>query len=77
MQQYILSVYSPYINAVVRKVDASGSQSWIASFAFDSIRKSLSVDVAEQSVYLAQYYDPMIVLKLSAENGSIVSQHQL
>ena len=77
LQQYILSVYPPLNNAAVRKVDASGSQTWMASFVFQPILKSLSVDAAEQSVYLASSINPLIVLKLAASDGSIVSQHQL
>ena len=64
-------------NVAVRKVDTNGSQSWMASFAFYPIQKSLSVDAAEQSVYLASRTDPLVVLKLLAGDGSIVSQHQL
>ena len=64
-------------DSVVRKVDASGSLTWMASFHFYPISKSLSVDAAEQSVYLASVSDPIVVLKLTASGGSIVSQHQL
>ena len=67
----------PISNAAVRKVDASGSQTWMTSFAFWPLSKSLSVDAAEQSVYLASRNDPLIVLKLLTSDGSIVSQHQL
>ena len=76
LRQYILSVYTPS-NAAIRKVDASGSQTWMVSFAFSPIVKSLSVDAAEQSVYLASRANPLIVAKLSASSGLIVSQHQL
>ena len=69
-------LFSPN-SAAVRKVDASGSQTWMASFAFDLILKSLSVDAAEQSVYLASRTYPLVVLKLSSSDGSVVSQHQL
>ena len=63
--------------AIIRKVDASGSQTWITSFEFNSIWKSLSVDAAEQSVYLVSLINPLFVLRLAASDGSIVSQHQL
>ena len=77
MQQYILSVSStPSENVAVRKVDASGSQTWMASFAFFPIVKSLSVDAAEQSVYLASLTSPLVVLRLLTSDGSIASQHQ-
>ena len=47
-------VSSTSINAAVRKVDVSGSQTWMAYFAFSPILKSLSVDAAEQSLYLCK-----------------------
>ena len=64
-------------NAAVRKVDASGSQTWMASFALTPLMKSLSVDATEQSVYLASKESPLVMLKLLASDGSVVSQHKL
>ena len=58
-------------------MDSSGTQIWITSFALTSDGKSLSVDAAEQSVYLASQTTPQVVLRLSATDGSVVSQHQL
>ena len=74
---YYLYCLSTPFNSAVRKVNASGTQSWMASFAVDPISKSLSVDASEQSVYLAGFTNPLVVLILAASNGSIVSQHQL
>ena len=74
---YLYRLYTPTLNAAVRKVDTSGSQTWLASFAFYSSLKSLSVDAAEQSVYLASFTNPIMVVRLAASDGSIVSQHQL
>ena len=74
---YLYRVFSPSNSAIVRKVDISGSQTWMASFAFLPLMKSLSIDAAEQSVYLASYGNPLVVLKLSSSDGSVVSQHQL
>ena len=74
---YLYHLSTSFDNSAVRKVDASGSQTWMASFAFYPIPKSLSVDAAEQSVYLASNTYPLVVLKLAASGGSIVSQHQL
>ena len=73
---YLYALSSPN-GSVVRKVDVSGSQTWMASFAFWPIIKSLSVDANEQSVYLESFTNPLVVLKLAASDGSIVSQHQL
>ena len=74
---YYLYCLSTSFNSAVRKINASGTQSWMASFAVDPISKSLSVDASEQSVYLAGLTNPLVVLILAASNGSIVSQHQL
>ena len=75
---YLYKIYFISSNAaIIRKVDASGSQTWITSFEFNSIWKSLSVDAAEQSVYLVSLINPLFVLRLAASDGSIVSQHQL
>ena len=73
---YLYWLNSPSVQAV-RKVAASGSQTWMAWFTFGPVVKSLSVDAAEQSVYLAGYSNPLLVLKMAASDGSIVSQHQL
>ena len=64
-------------SGAVRKVDASGSLTWMTSFALNPLIKSLSVDAAEQSVYLASKESPLVMLKLSSSDGSVVSQHQL
>ena len=74
---YLYFLLSSSENAAVRKVDASGSQRWMASFAFKPIVKSLSVDATEQSVYLASLTSTLVVLRLSTNDGSVVSQHQL
>ena len=75
---YYLYGLSPSPNAaIVRKVDASGLQTWMASIGFWPINKSLSVDAAEQNLYLASSTNPLVVLKLAASGGSIVTQHQL
>ena len=74
---YFYRLSSTPNSAAVRKVDASGSLTWMASFTFNQLFKSLSVDAAEQSVYLASSSYPLTVLKLSSSDGSVVSQHQL
>ena len=53
---YFLYKLSSSIKAAVRKVDASGSQIWVACFGFEPSAKSLSVDAAEQSVYFFKLY---------------------
>ena len=74
---YLYRLATSSIKAAVRKVDTSGSQTWIASFAFYSTAKSLSVDSAEQCVYLAIVTNPIMVLRLATSNGAIVTQHEL
>ena len=74
---FLFRLYTTSFSATIRKVDTSGSQTWMASFAFNPVLKSLSVDAAEQSVYLVMISNPIIVLKLAASDGSIVTQHQL
>ena len=64
-------------NAAVRKVDAFDSQTWMASFVFDTIMKSLSVDAAEQTVYFARAGNPIMIMRMTASVGSILTQHQL
>ena len=73
---YLIYLY-PSISAIIRKVDATGSQSWLVSSLFHPIQKSLSVDATEQNVYLASQSYPLVVLKLLASNASIVSQQAL
>ena len=74
---YLYRLNLPSYSAAIRRVDASGSQTWMASFVFDPIVKSLSVDAAEQSVYLATSTATLGVLKLSTRDGSKVSHHIL
>ena len=59
---------------VVRKEDTSGSQLWMASFAFRPVIKSLSIDALEQTVYFAQRIAPVVVMRLSSSTGAVVSQ---
>ena len=73
---YYLYFVAP-LGTVVRKVNVSGSQTWVASFAFSPITKSLTVDATEQSVYFASFENPVVVIKLAASTGAIVSQHIL
>ena len=74
---YSLILLSSPIKATIRKEDASGTLTWQASFAFTPTIKSLSVDAAEQSVYITSLANPLVVFKLAASNGALVSQHQL
>ena len=74
---YLDQILSPTAAWVLRKVDASDSQAWITSFAFNIVMKSLSVDAAEQTVYFVGWISPTTVLRLDANDGSILNQHQL
>ena len=72
---YSLMYVSTSDNAVVRKTDTSGVQSWIASFAFLPIAKSLAIDSTEQNVFIASKTTPMIVLRISASTGAVTEQN--
>lgn len=74
---YMHILYNPTFNAAVRKMDVYNSLTWMASFAFEPQSSSLSIDAAEQSVYLASVTSTTVVLQLSASTGSIVSQYIL
>ena len=50
---YLYGITITTVRTVLQKVDASGSQTWLASFVFQSCMKSLSLDEAKQNVYLA------------------------
>ena len=62
------------ISAAVRKVNVDGSQAWQAAFVFTPILKSMTVDSAEQNLYLASSSNPIVVVWLATSNGSIVNQ---
>ena len=74
---YLDQIYISSNSAVVRKVDASGSLTWMASFAFNPVMKSLAVDATEESVYVSSQTNPLVVLKLNASTGAIITQHKL
>ena len=58
-------------------MDSSDSQIWLTSFALDPTVKCLSVDPSEQNVYIASNTNPITVMRLSAGDGTIVSQQTL
>ena len=74
---FLYRVSFPNENAVVRKVDSSGSLTWMVSIAFTLVMKSLTVEAAEQNLYIIHSANPMVVVRMAASDGSIVSQHQL
>ena len=62
-------------NTIIRKVNASDSQSWQTSIPLKTSAKSLSVDDAEKSLYFSSTDNPVTVIRLSASDGSVISQH--
>ena len=56
------------------KINAFGSQSWIAYYELTSYYKGLSVDSAEQYLYIAMRYASNI-LRVNTINGVIESYH--
>ena len=73
---YLNFVYNPSV-VVFRKVGMSGSQVWMASYSIDPVLKSLSVDAQEQNIYAASSSAPFLILRLYANDGTIVSTHML
>ena len=49
----------------------------MSSFALKPNMKSLSVDSTEKYLYFTGFMYPLLVMRLSAADGTIVSQHQL
>ena len=62
--------------AIVRKLDASGSQIWITAFGDFYYQGRLSVDPTEQYVYLATYDNYLLITRYSASNGAIMGHHR-
>ena len=80
-RNYFRSVYALAIsipnNTAIRKMDASGSESWLTSFGFYPVTKSLTVDATEQALYLVSFTNSLVVFRLSTRDGSIISQQYL
>lgn len=74
---YSLIYISTPIRAVIRKTDASFVQSWIVSFSFSPISKSLSVDSSEQNVFVASQTTPIVVFRISASTKAVNEQNSL
>ena len=72
---YLITIYY-FGYSAVRKVDVSGSETWLAAFGSSPMMKSLSVDATEQYVYFVSSTSNFVVMKLTASNGIVVSQHQ-
>ena len=62
----------------IRKTDANGALIWMAGLTGAPMYKSLSVDAAEQSVYLwMQTFPQITTISLSATTGSINSAYAM
>ena len=61
----------------VRKTDTSGVQSWIFSFNFIPVAKSLAIDSTENDVLFAKLSNPIQVFRFSASTGNYVSYSTL
>ena len=75
---YVLNWIHSYTNhiAIVRKLNASGSQNWITAFGDYFSKGRLSVDTAEKYVYLATYSSSLLVTRYSASSGAIMDHHR-
>ena len=74
---YLYAMYKASIEWAVRRVDQTGSEVWAASLALTPVKRGLSVDDTEQNVYFSILASPIIVIRLSASSGALVSQHTL
>ena len=70
--KYFPSVYIPTFDWAIRKTNSDGSLAWVAALSFEPILDSLSVDTLEQIVYVAGLTNPLDVVRLRADTGSIV-----
>ena len=63
---------------VIRRVNTSYVQNWMAALSFAPLGKSLSLDSNEQNVYVISYQTgSLYVVRLSTSNGSIVASQYL
>ena len=68
---YLYYVYTPY-NWAIRRTNPDGSIAWMAAYSFQPTVKSLTIDTLEQHVYVAGWTNPLDVVRLGADTGSIV-----
>ena len=78
MLKYLVS--SPSQTAI-RRTFANGTSGWMTGLTGAPLQKSLSIDAAEQNVYLwiptSTQYNPFRTIKLSASTGSISSAYEM
>ena len=74
---YLHMLTSTSDNTAIIRENESGSNVWMSSFALKPNMKSLSVDSTEKYLYFTGFMYPLLVMRLSAADGTIVSQHQL
>ena len=61
----------------IRKTFANGTFGWMTGLTGTPLYKSLSVDAAEQSLYLWMQTFPIETISLSASTGSINSAYKM
>ena len=78
------SIYSSHFVAmpgtynIIRKVDSSDSQTWIAAFGYMPALKSIfQMDANEQNLYFTLYNTAMYAVRLSTSTGAPVSFEKL
>ena len=69
---YYLHYISPPNNWAIRKSSLDGSTLWLAAFSFIPAIKSLAVDASERYAYIGSWTNPLDVIRLSTDTGSIV-----
>ena len=60
----------------MRKINTSGTQFWQDAFEVNPLKRSLSIDAKELSVYFASSDNPVTVFRLDSSNGDIINQHK-
>ena len=70
-------MYGLSSQTAIRKIYANGTLNWMTGITGATLPKSLSIDAAEQSVYLCLKPNPFITISLSASTGSIISAYAM
>ena len=71
-----ISISNSSLHSVVRKINTSGTQFWQDAFEVNPLKRSLSIDAKELSVYFASSDNPVTVFRLDSSNGDIINQHK-
>lgn len=74
------SLYYQYdwdFKVVLRKVDTSGTETWLSSYTLQAVYKAFAIDSTEVNLYTAAYTTEILIARFSASTGALLSQHEL